>query len=184
MNVSRSIFIGFAAYVLSACATTPPNPLSGEIRDQFFVNSTKVTWALPEKEQAVEAKKDANDDGQRAEGRKLIEDKLNLIVTDEFSNSPSGPTPVDFNIAITRYDRVGAAVGNILGGGNDMLEANVILTDTASGQEIAVYEEVRGIRPSGGGVLGAVIQAASKPDIEGLMAVSYTHLTLPTICSV
>jgi len=147
MNVVKSIFIGFAAYLLVACASTP-NPLSGEARDQFFVKSTQVTWALPEKEEAVEAKKDANDDGKRAEGRKDLEEKLNLIVADEFANSPSGPTPVDFNIAITRYDRVGAGVGK-------------------------VYEDVKGIRTSGGGVLGAVIQAASKPDIEGLMATSF-----------
>jgi len=171
MNVVKSIFIGFAAYLLVACASTP-NPLSGEARDQFFVKSTQVTWALPEKEEAVEAKKDANDDGKRAEGRKDLEEKLNLIVADEFANSPSGPTPVDFNIAITRYDRVGAGVGNIIGG-SDMLVANVIVTNSTNGEEIAVYEDVKGIRTSGGGVLGAVIQAASKPDIEGLMATSF-----------
>ena len=172
MRNFKFIFVGLAAYLLAACATGP-NPLTDQSRDQFFVKNTKVTWALPEKEEAVEVKKDSKDDGQRAEGRKAIEEKLILVVANEFANSPSGPTPIDFNIAIKRYDRVGAAIGNMIGG-SDMLVADVIVTDTASGEELAVYEDVKGVRTSNFGILGAVVQAASDPDIEGLMADSFT----------
>ena len=171
------LILGLAAYLLSACASTP-NPISAKDRDQYFVKNTEVTWVLPEDEQAVEEKKDANDKGQRAEGRKLIEEKLKLVVANEFKNSPSGPTPIDFNIAIKRYDRVSNVVGNVIGpiAGTDRLIADVIVTDSASGQELGVYENVGGVRNSGRGILGAVIQGASDPDIEGLMATSFTKL--------
>lgn len=171
MQKLKFIVVGLALLGLTACASTP-NPLSADTRDQFFVQNTKVTWALPEEEQAIEVKKDANDEGQRAEGRKLLEEKLNVIVAEEFKNSPSGQTPIDFNVAIKRYDRVGAAVGNIIGG-NDQMVADVVVTDNSSGQEIAVYEDIVGIRVSSYGVLGAVIQATTKPDIEGIMASSF-----------
>lgn len=174
MRNFKAIVIGSTSLILAACATTP-NPLNAETRDQFFVKSTQVTWNLSEKEQAIEEKKDANDQGKRAAGRKAIEDKLTSIVSQEFANSPSGPTPVDFNIAIKRYHRVGNAVGNLLGVSNDFLAADVIVTDSTTGQELAVYEEVTGYRQSGGGVIGAVVQAASDPDIEGVMALKFSE---------
>jgi len=175
MQILKAIIIWSAGLILTACATTAPNPLNAETRDQFFVKSTQVTWNLSEKEQAIEEKKDANDQGKRAAGRKIIEDKLTSIVSQEFANSPSGPTPVDFNIAIKRYHRVGNVTGNLLGVGSDFLAADVIVTDSTTGQELAVYEEVTGYRQSGGGVIGAVVQAASDPDIEGVMALKFSE---------
>jgi len=174
MKKINSIAMGLAALTLAACASTP-NPLNAQTRDQFFVKNTKVTWNLPEKEEAIEVKKDAGDNGQRAEGRQLLEDKVINNVSQEFANSPSGPTPIDFNIAIKRYDRVGAVTGNLLGFENDRFIADVIVTDTNTGQELAVYEDIPGFKPSGGGILGAAVQLASDPDVEGLMALSFTH---------
>ena len=127
---------------------------------------------MSEKEQKVEEKKDTNDKGERAEGRRQLVEKLNYAINEEFKNSPSGPTPIDFNVSIRRYDRVGAAVGNIVGG-NNMLIADVIVADTNTGNEIGVYEEIIGAHSSNFGLVGAVVQAASKPDIPGIMANSF-----------
>lgn len=168
----KSAALASASLVLVACASTP-NPLSVEQRDQYFVKNTNVVWNLSEKEQAVEDKKDTNDNGKRAAGRKSMEAKLTTVVTEEFINSPSGPNAVDMNIAITRYDRVGSFTGNVLGAGSDILVADVVVTDTVTGDEIAVYEDIRGFRQTGFGVIGAIAQSASNPDIEGIMAVSF-----------
>jgi len=167
------MFVGttMATIMLSACATAP-NPLSLEARDQFFVKSTTVTWDLPEKEQKVEDKKDAKDAGERAEGRKQIVEKLNYAISEEFKNSPSGPTPINFNVAIQRYDRVGAAVGNLVGG-NNIVVANVLVTDANTGGQIGVYNKIVGAHTSNFGLVGAVVQASTKPDIPGIMANSF-----------
>lgn len=169
-----SVATSCVAFMLTACASTPPNPLSLDQRDQVFLKNVNVVWDLSEKEQAVEEKKDAKGKGQRQEGRAELEEKLKLVVKEEFINSPSGPDPITFDIAIKRYDRVGAAVGNVIGG-NNILVANVRVKDSNDGQEIAVYEEVNGYYASNFGLVGAVVQAATKPDIPGLMAKSFSE---------
>ena len=159
------------AVILSACATVE-NPMTLEVRDQFFLQSSSVEWTLTEKEQQDEDKKDSSDDGERAEGRKQLEEKLVFAVEDSFSSSPSGPNPMAFNIEIERYDRVGAVVGNIIGGSN-LLIADVTVTDVNSGEVVATYNDVTGYYASNFGIAGALVQAATKPDIPGLMATSF-----------
>ena len=172
MKINKKLAsVGLSAFILGACATVD-NPLTLETRDQFFLQSSSVTWDLTDKEQEVEEKKDLADDGERAEGRKQLEEKLVFAVEDNFGDSPSGPNPMAFNIEIERYDRVGATVGNVIGGSN-LLIADVTVTDVTSGEIVATYNDVRGHYTSNFGVAGALLQAATKPDIPGLMAVSF-----------
>ena len=169
LNIKSLTFTaGIATLLLSACATAP-NPLSLEERDQFFLKSTNITWDLPEKEQETEDEKDAKDSGQRAEGRKQLQEKLNLAIMEEFKDSPSGPNAMNFEVKIQKYDRTGAVVSNVVGGGN-LLIADVIATDASSGEELGVYPGIHGAHTSNFGVLGAVVQAATKPDIPGVMS--------------
>lgn len=167
--------LGVSALILTACSSTP-NPLDEKDRDQFFLKNTIVTWDLTEKEQAREDKKDAGDkDGSRAEGRSELEKKLVQAINSEFANSPSGPTAVDFEVKITNYDRVGNVMGNVIGGDNDELKGKVIVTNSETGEEIAVYEKIKGSKRTGFGLIGAVVQAATTPDIPGIMSASFAE---------
>lgn len=171
-QVCRGLLL--STVLLSACASTP-NPLSLETRDQFFVQSSTITWALTEKEQEVENKKDATDDGTRATGRQELHEKLSLALDNEFANSPSGPNPIDFDVAIKKYDRAGSISQHVLGTDHNKLIADVTVKNAASGAELAVYEDVVGFRSGSFGILGAVVDAASEPDIPGIMAQSFAQ---------
>ncbi|HVZ28959.1 MAG TPA: hypothetical protein VG839_01105 [Asticcacaulis sp.] len=154
------LVLGLAALCLTACASTP-NPLALTTRDGFYVKQADVVWKVDESKRTPNAEYDA--------GKADLQARLKTSVENEFKTSPSGSEAAIFEVDVTSYSRVGAAMGNIIGGSN-MVVGDVHVLRASDHSEIAVYKGVYGSYTSNGGIIGAIAQAASKPDIVGIMA--------------
>ena len=152
-----------AVLSLAACASVP-NPLTSEVRDGLFVKDAAVNWTVDE------SKRTPNE--AYVAGKQEFVTKLEQAVEEQFRNSPSGAEPVRFEIDVKTYNRVGAAMGNLIGGSNAAI-ADVKVIRESDGQVLGVYENVMGMHASNAGIIGAVAQAMTKPDIEGIMANSF-----------
>ena len=161
--LKKFCFLLFIVVALSACSTVP-NPIALEVRDTVYVENVDIKWMYGDG-------KNAGDYEYEKDKKDLIE-RLHSAVKTTFATSPSGPEAVDFKIHVRKYSRVNAFVGNVLGGSNHV-SATVTVVRKKDGQELGKYEKVSGIHSSGGGILGAVIQAAMDPDIVGIMANSF-----------
>src|SRR5690606_12505299 len=150
---------------LAACATVP-NPIALETRNSFYVKDADVVWKVEDA--------DRLDKPEYVEGKEDLVARLKPAVEAAFKTSPSGADAVTFRIEIKEYTRVGAAMGNLIGGSNTVT-ADVYIVRISDGAEIGVYENVYGMYASNGGIIGAVVQAASKPDIVGIMANSFAQ---------
>lgn len=159
----RVLAVAFAAATLTACATAP-NPIDTSTRQSVFVQDAGVRWSVED------AERQANPD--YAAGKADITKRLEDAVEKAFEGSPAGSQAVRFEIDVTDYSRVGAAMGNLLGGSN-MVIADVRVVRVADGQVLGVYEDVYGMMASNGGIIGLAVQAATKPDIVGIMANSF-----------
>jgi hypothetical protein len=162
----RAVLAALAALTLAACASVAPNALDANTRQAMFVKDVAVAWSF--------------DDGKNAAkdtyvaGKTDLEARLQSAVETAFQTSPAGSDAVRFDIDVKRYNRVGAAMGNIVGGSN-MVVADVKVVRIADGKQLGVYKDVSGIFASNGGVLGAIVQAATKPDVVGIMANNFAQ---------
>ena len=160
MKLFRFLTIALAAVSLSACVSTPPNALKTDVRDKIFIQEVSETWA------AVDGKRAENAD--YLTGKADLQARLKSAVETEFKASPSGSEAARFEITIKTYSRVNAAMGNMIGGAN-MVVADVRVVRISDGVELGVYKDVVGMHASNGGLIGAIAQAATKPDIVGIM---------------
>jgi hypothetical protein len=158
---TRGVALLAGIALTTACATTP-NPIAQDVRDGFYVDGAEVTWLVDE------ADARAADEEYQA-GKSDLITRLDSAVEREFASSPSGAEAVSFQIGVTRYTRVGAAMGNIIGGSNTVT-ADVTVVRKSDGSTIGVYEGVSGTYASNQGILGAIAQAAVQPDIVGIMS--------------
>lgn len=161
----RSILAAFAALTLTACASVP-NALDAQTRQSIFVKDAAVGWSFDDAKQA--------DKAAYVEGKTEFLGKLETAVEEAFKASPAGGEPVRFEIDVKRYSRVGAAMGNLIGGSN-MAQADVSVVRETDGKVLGVYKDVVGLHASNGGVIGAIVQGVTKPDIEGIMANSFAQ---------
>ena len=97
---------------------------------------------------------------------------LTAAVEKEFKNSPSGRNPVTLEIKVKNYWRVSAAMGNLIGGSNQVI-ADVAVKRNEDGSVMGVYQDIRGYYASNSGVIGLMVQAAMDPDIVGIMSDSF-----------
>jgi SepF-like predicted cell division protein (DUF552 family) len=148
---------------LTACASVP-NPLSVDQRGGVFVEDVSLNWKVDESKREPTP--------QYVEGKTDMQTRLEAAVEQEFRASPSGSTPVNFVVDVKTYNRVGAAMGNLIGGSN-MVVADVRVVRKSDGAQLGVYENVTGMHASNGGVIGLVAQAVTKPDVVGIMANSF-----------
>jgi hypothetical protein len=135
--------------LLAACATIPPNPLGPDARDGMFVRSVDVAWS------PVLAKRFAARLGQKDFAD--VQPRLSAAVAATFKTSPSGSQAVDFKIEVTRYIPTAELIGD------------VSVVRASDGQVIGVYKGVVGIHAQGGGLVGALIDAAMKTDYLGII---------------
>lgn len=162
----RAVIAACAALTLAACASVAPNALDANTRQAMFVKDVAVGWSFDD------AKNAAKDD--YVAGKADLQGRLRTAVAAAFKASPAGSDAVRFDIDVKRYSRVGAAMGNIVGGSN-MVIADVKVVRIADGKELGVYKDVTGVFASNGGVLGAIVQAATKPDVVGIMANNFAQ---------
>lgn len=160
MKILRFLIVALAAASLSACVSAPPNALKTDVRDKIFVKEVTETWA------AVDGKRAENAD--YLTGKADLEARIKTAVENEFKASPSGSDAARFEITVKSYSRVNAAMGNMIGGAN-MVVADVRVVRISDGAELGVYTDVSGIHASNAGLIGAIAQAATKPDIVGIM---------------
>lgn len=157
----KKLFAALSLAALTACATTPPNPIQPAQRASVFVEDVSLTWSA--------------EDGQRAAnpefvaGKADMQKRLEAAVEQEFANSPSGSEPVEFVVDVKTYNRVGAAMGNLVGGANTVA-ADVTVRRKSDGAVLGTYTGVTGMYASNMGIIGAIAQAASRPDIVGIMS--------------
>lgn len=161
----RALTALVAAAALTACASVP-NPLDAPTRQSLFVKDATVAWA--------------HEDGKAAENPAYVEGKTDFVqkletaVENAFRASPAGSQPVRFDIKVKRYSRVGAAMGNLIGGAN-AATADVSVVRESDGQVLGVYTDVVGMHASNAGIIGAIAQGLMKPDIEGIMANNFAQ---------
>lgn len=159
----RVVFAALAMAAVSACASVP-NPIDAQTRSGVFVEGADLVWNV--------------EDGKRLENPAYVEGKadmqarLEAAVENEFKASPAGSEPVTFKIDVKNYSRVGTAMGNLIGGSN-MVTADVTVIRKSDGKELGKYEDVVGMFASNGGLIGLAVQAATKPDVVGVMADSF-----------
>ena len=161
----RAAIAAFAALTLAACASVP-NALDANTRQSLFVKDVAVAWTADDAKNAAKP--------EYVAGKTDLQARLQSAVEDTFRQSPAGSQAVRFDVDVTRYNRVGAVMGNVVGGAN-MVVADVKVVRLSDGKELGVYKNVAGVYASNGGILGAIVQAATKPDIVGLMANSFAQ---------
>ena len=161
----RVALLGALLLALTACASTP-NPLDAKARQALFVKDAEIAWSYDDAKN--------NDKPEYVAGKTEFTSKLETAVEQAFKVSPAGADPVKFVVDVKRYSRVGAAMGNIIGGSN-MVTADVKVVRLADGSQVGVYKGVTGLFASNGGLLGAVVQGITKPDVEGVMANSFAQ---------
>jgi hypothetical protein len=149
---------------LAACATGP-NPLDPQTRGSFYIKAAPVDWVLNDAKKAGDA--------DYVKGKKEVADRLEATVEREFKNSPSGSQPAHFQIKIKTYLRAGTLAGNLIGLSNEVL-ADVDVVRDSDGKVLGTYKDVMGMYSASGGVLGAMVQSVSKPDIPQIMAAEFT----------
>lgn len=160
----KSTILLLMIVALGACTATP-NPIAQEVRDGVFVRDATIAWSVDDA--------DENDEnGSYAAGKEDLIARLEPAVEAAFRDSPSGSDPIILNIDIHDYNRVNNLTGNMLGGANGFA-ADVSLVRETDGATIGVYENVVGVRASGGGIIGAMVDAASNPDIVAIMVNSF-----------
>jgi len=155
----RLIAAACAALTLAACATGP-NPIAPETRQAVFVEDAGVVWSVEDTQRLVNA--------DYVQGKQDLVTRLESAVEAAFATSPAGAQAVRFEIDIKQYSRVGAVVGNMLGGSN-IVTADVRVIRISDGEVLGVYEDMWGMMASNGGIIGAVVQGISKPDVVGIM---------------
>lgn len=161
----RVAFACASVLALTACASVP-NALDAQTRQSLFVKDAAVAWSVKDDKKV--------DNADYAAAKAEFLGKLEAAVESNFRASPAGADPVRFEIDVKRYNRVGAAMGNIIGGSNAVL-ADVKVVRESDGRQLGVYKDVIGMHASNGGIIGAVVQGITKPDIEGIMANSFAQ---------
>jgi SepF-like predicted cell division protein (DUF552 family) len=160
LKLIRNLMVALAAVSLTACVSTPPNALKTDIRDKIFIQDVNETWAVVDGKRA--------DNADYLTGKADLEARIKTAVETEFKASPSGSEAARFEITVKSYSRVNAAMGNMIGGAN-IVVADVRVVRVSDGAELGVYKDVTGMHASNGGLIGAIAQAATKPDIVGIM---------------
>ncbi len=141
-----------------------PNPIAEVDRAGMHVAAVNLAW------EAVDPDRPATQSFELE--KRDVEAKIHEDVVQAFAEAPSGPTLVDFKVYVTRYTRVGAMMGNIVGGVNSVT-ADVDVIRESDGQVVGTYNAVYGYYASNHGVIGAIAQSISKPDIPAIMAQSF-----------
>lgn len=159
----RMLTVAVAALTLAACATGP-NPIDAATRQAVFVQDAGLVWSVEDDQRLANA--------DYVTGKDDLVKRLEAAVEAAFATSPAGADPVRFEIDVKQYSRVGALAGNLLGGSN-MVTADVRVIRVADGAVLGVYEDVYGMMASNGGIIGAVVQGISKPDVVGVMSGSF-----------
>lgn len=159
-----AVFVAMLAVGLSACASTP-NVLAKPVRESMFIKTVEVGWSLDDSKV-----QDAS--GEYAKGKNDLIARLGPAVQKEFATSPSGSEAATMKIDIKRYSRVGAAMGNLIGGAN-AFAADVSLMRQGDNVLIGIYPDVRGFHASNGGIIGLIAQSVAAPDIVGIMVASF-----------
>lgn len=162
----RRFMVAVAALSLSACVSVGPNPLDTATREGVFVQDTGVVWS-------VEENADRQANVEYVAGKDDLTKRLESAVEAEFATSPAGSQAVKFEIDVKQYSRVGALMGNMIGGSN-MVTADVRVIRISDGVVLGTYEDVWGMMASNGGIIGAMVQGISKPDVVGIMANNFT----------
>jgi hypothetical protein len=157
----KIIVMALAAISLSACATATPNPIDLSTRNSFYVKQADIAWKVDESKRTPNAEYDAS--------KADLQGRLKSAVEAQFKTSPSGSEAVIFEIDVKGYSRVGAAMGNIIGGSNAVV-ADIHVLRESDHSEVAVYTDISGAYTSNGGLIGAIAQGIGKPDIVGVMA--------------
>jgi hypothetical protein len=161
----RVFAAALAALTLAACASVP-NALDAPTRQAIFVKDVGVAWSFDDAKTA--------DKPDYVAGKTDLEARLRNAVAGAFQTTPAGSDAVRFDVNVKRYSRVGAAMGNLIGGSN-MVVADVTVVRIADNKTLGVYKNVTGVFASNGGIIGALVQAATKPDVVGIMANNFAQ---------
>lgn len=133
---------------LAACATTP-NPLTATVRGAFFVKDAAVIWAVDDAKLAGKESYEA--------AKADLQARLKVAVEKEFADSPSGAEAVEFAVKVNKYN------------GSTFVRADVDVVRKSDGQVLATYKDVVGMHVNNGGLVGALIEAAMKPDYVAII---------------
>lgn len=159
----RMLTVAVAALTLAACATGP-NPIDAATRQSVFVQDTGLVWSVEDNQRLANT--------NYVTGKQDLAERLEAAVETEFATSPSGAEPIRFEIDVKQHSRVGALVGNMLGGSN-LVTADVRVIRVSDNAVLGVYEDVFGMMASNAGIIGAVVQSVSKPDVVGIMSANF-----------
>jgi hypothetical protein len=152
----KFLLAAILAVAAPACAYAKPNPLASEVRQTLFVKNVELVWSVDDAKQA--------EDPDYVAYRKDIEGRLKDVVAASFLNSPAGAEPVTFKITVNKFNC--ASTGGYV-------RADVAVVRTSDGAELGVYQKVAGQQFSNGGLLGAIVQSAMKPDVVGIMSTNF-----------
>lgn len=144
------------AAALPACALAKPNPLTADVRQTLFVKDVEVVWSFDDTKLAD----DASYNAYKADTK----ERLKATVANTFANSPAGAEAVVFKIDVNQFSCASTGCS---------VRANVTVVQTSDGKELGVYSKVRGFQMASGGLLGVAIQAATKPDVVGIMSANF-----------
>ena len=167
-NFGKSVLILVSLIFLSACATVN-STMTAEKSKEYFFQDSNISWDLSDKRVKKDAEKD--DNGKRATQKADLIAKLDTALENEFKNTPSGSNPMRFDVRITDY-YFANGLGTVWGAPSSFF-ADVDVIDVSTGEILATVTGLGGSTKSMGGLLGLAVNAATKPDIEGIIASSF-----------
>ena len=156
--------VAASAAMLSACVSMPPNPIDTATRQGAFVKDAAIVWSVDEAKRV--------DNPAYLTDKADMQAKLEAAVEQEFKTSPAGSVPVTLKVDVKQFMRANAAVGQLVGLPN-AVTADVIVVRDSDGAELGTYKGVMGMYQGGGGLIGLAVQAASRPDVQQVMANSF-----------
>src|SRR6478736_6183559 len=122
----RLLFVAALISLTAGCATTP-NPIASDTRNSIYVKDVNVIWSYADGKEL--------NDPEYVAGKEDMINKLKSAINKDFKNSPSGMNAAALEVEVVGYNRVGAAMGNLIGGANTV-SANVVVKKVQDGATI------------------------------------------------
>jgi hypothetical protein len=163
--------------LVAACGAKLPPPLSAEQRGAYTVEkvvvtipeTTKVWWGKGDRLVAEAAGVDTSDQGSigahmktdeaQAELRRLAIERLEPIILNQVRGALTGTRPAQLSVVATEI-WVSSSAQQVLIGGSHQMWGGIQLYDLKTGEPLTRPQRMWGIGGGGGGILGAVIDAA------------------------
>ncbi len=148
--------------LLSGCMSTPPNPVSSDIRNALRITSVEVIWSVKPDDDEPETLENFN-----ANREDMIR-RIETEVLSKFAKSPNGAVEAKFVVNVIGFQASKATV--VRNKEPRLVLANVTLKRRADGNVLGVYDAIVTVEVAQSGLVGVAYESAFKSDLNQALA--------------